>query len=68
MKEKDRQNNLYRAIEGDVHKMEKDEWDLQNKIKEREDTRKRVESMRESIDTFNKRVKVSKSRSAVVVI
>ncbi|KAK0201991.1 hypothetical protein DFS33DRAFT_1037614 [Desarmillaria ectypa] len=39
MKEKDRQNNLYRAIEGDVHKMEKDEWDLQNKIKEREDTR-----------------------------
>ncbi|PBK97431.1 hypothetical protein ARMGADRAFT_987149 [Armillaria gallica] len=57
MKEKDRQNNLYRAIEGDVHKMEKDEWDLQNKIKEREDTRKRVESMKESIDTFNKRVK-----------
>ncbi|KAK0221652.1 P-loop containing nucleoside triphosphate hydrolase protein [Armillaria fumosa] len=57
MKEKDRQNNLYRAIEGDVHKMEKDEWVLQNKIKEREDTRKRVESMRETIDTFNKRVK-----------
>ncbi|KAK0464292.1 P-loop containing nucleoside triphosphate hydrolase protein [Desarmillaria tabescens] len=57
MKEKDRQNNLYRTIEGDVHKMEKDEWDLQNKIKEREDTRRRVESTKESIETFNKRVK-----------
>lgn len=59
MAERDRQNQLLRTNESDLHAMEKKENSLSNQIRDKDNMEERIVSMTNEITAFNSQLKVS---------
>jgi DNA repair protein RAD50 len=59
MAERDRQNQLLRTNESDLHAMEKKENSLSNQIRDKDNMEERIVTMTNEITAFNSQLKVS---------
>jgi len=59
MTERDRQNQLLRSNESDLHSMEKKENSLSNQTRDKDTMEQRIVTMTDEITAFNSQLKVS---------